>query len=236
MVDRGSVNTGAKSGLVQRLSARLGRDVLMLHCVAHRTSLVGSVVLREPSKAAMRKLPPEEEKINKLMRELRMVINAGAGASHVPAIEGLHYAFMVASGDGDKYEKVPTLAPSLYFCMAPVMDTLLQQWVFLFVAAVETGRTPGGFKACGQKAGVLKLTAALRPAFMTMNAFCVYEQSSALHAGSLRSTVDGPRENLRALYGLGGGGGEGEAVSAGVGAAADNDSGPFIGPDFERFT
>jgi hypothetical protein len=178
--------------------------------------------LKDVSNTELQKMSPKQRRLNIVMRDLRAAVNAGAVASHVPCIAATQKSIMQLGDDGNEYRKVPNLALTRYFIMAPVMHILLTQWAPLLAAADRSGRGPNQFKEYGHNAGLLLVAAAVEPAFARMNQLCVYGQSSAHHVGSLRSMVSKTRDAIRELYGLGSdeqAGGETDAAAA----AADDD-------------
>jgi hypothetical protein len=231
-VDGASVNTGAHSGVVARLENKLGRPLSMIHCVAHRTSLIGSAFLKELTKKDLDKMSPDERRLNICMRDVRAAVNAGAKASHVSAVNTTQQSIALLGGDG-KCPKVPTLVPTRYFIVAPVLRTLLPQWPSLAAASVSAGTHNNQFKEYGRNAGLLLLAAAIEPAFACMNELCVYGQSSAQHVGSLRSKVDETEKDISSLYGLGGSSDEEEA--GGDEAAGGSSGGAFSDAAFSLF-
>lgn len=232
-VDGAAVNTGAKSGFVKCLSDRLRRALHMVHCVAHRVSLVGATFLKDVSNTELKKMSPKQRRLNIVMRDLRAAVNAGAVASHVPGIAATQKSIMQLGDDGNEYRKVPTLALTRYFIMAPVMHILLTQWAPLLAAADRSGRGSNQFKEYGHNAGLLLVAAAVEPAFARMNQLCVYGQSSAHHVGSLRSMVRKTRDAIRELYGLGSDEQAGDETDAAAAADDDDDVAAVTAADNE---
>lgn len=224
-VDGAHVNTGAHGGLVQRLSQHLGRPLHMVHCVAHCTSLIGSIFVSGPNAQTLANVPADDKILIQHMRDISSTANAAGVASHIGSIDRVHEAVKVELRQN--YAKVPTLAPTRYFIIAPVVDVLLEQWAALHYAARAADK--GEFKEWGSNAGILLLTCAMQPAFRVFNGLCKFGQSSSAHVGSLPAKLAAVREQLVRLYGI-----KGDGSSGNSGNEAGGGGGGFSGEAFER--
>jgi hypothetical protein len=221
-VDGASVNTGEHNGLVQRLAERVGHPLHTVHCVAHRTSLIGLLFsLCGPGVRVIEQIPDADKGVVEFLHDVSALVTSATVAAHVPIVARVLRSIFKEDGRLGEYRMLPTICVTRYLTIAEPLDALLRQWGPLYSAAVakdDKAEAAPGFLRWGKDVGLLLLTCMLSPALRGLQGLCKHGQSASAHYGSVVAQVARLRAQLERQYGL----------------CGDADRTAFGGPAFER--